>query len=127
MYIHNYQIHNVLNVYRKQLSKGPGAKMHGQAPAETPAEYVEISGNGQRQSLIDQVSAEIVQRLADTGPQNRFERALDGQMIKNAARNTGQAVKRETEFTYTAIDENNNKSTNTLPVEKLGPVIERQD
>lgn len=125
MYIRNYQIHNVLDVYRKQLSGGSGAKMHRQAPTDCPTEHMEISGNGQRQSLIDQVSAEIVRRLADAGPQNRFEHDLDDRTIEGAERNTSQAAKMETEFTYTAIDENNNKRTNSLPVEKLGPVIDR--
>jgi hypothetical protein len=125
MYVHNYQIHNVLNDYRKQLSKGPGAKMHRQTTAAT-TNHVEISSSIQRQSLIDQVSSEIVQRLANAGPQSRLEGVPNDGMTKNVGKNSGQAVKHETEFTYTAIDENDRKSTNTLPVEMLGPMIDQQ-
>ena len=60
MYIQSYQIHNVLNVYRKQLSQGPNAKTT-QGSAKAPAhDRVELSVNAQRQALIDQVSTEIV-------------------------------------------------------------------
>lgn len=124
MYIHNYQIHNVLNVYRKQLSQGPGAKADKQAPAPPAADRVQIFGSGQRQSLIDQVSAEIVDRIAKAGPQKRFDRML-GDRMANDPNQGSRANKGETEFAYTAIDESNRKIYNTLRIEKLRPLIDR--
>ncbi|RJQ85689.1 MAG: hypothetical protein C4519_02840 [Desulfobacteraceae bacterium] len=127
MYIHNYQIHNVLNVYRKQLSQTPAIKPNRQAPAASPSERVDISTNGQRQSLIEQVSAEIVERIANAGPQKRPEAALNDRatLEETAERRARRAAKKEAAFTYTAIDENNRKSSKTMPIEKLSPLIGR--
>jgi hypothetical protein len=122
MYIHSYQIHNVLNVYRKQLSQGTGAKGSNPMPATPKNDRVELSASIQRQSLIDQVSAEIVDRIAQGSPQRRFDEALAQQMNRSAGTETGRTSKREVEFTYTVIDDNNRKITNTLPVENFSPL-----
>ena len=126
MYIQSYQIHNVLNVYRKQLSRGPDAKTT-QGSAKAPdQDRVEISTNAQRQALIDQVSSEIVDRIAQYNPQNQFEEALTRQLDQTRTNSTGNMEKREVEFTYTTIDENDQKTTNSLPVQRFSPLIGRE-
>jgi hypothetical protein len=122
MYIHSYQIHNVLNVYRKQLSQGTGAKGSEPMSAAPKNDHVELSANLQRQSLIDQVSAEIVDRIAQGSPQTRFDEAFAQQMVRSAGTEPGQTSRREVEFTFTVIDENNRKITNTMPVENFSPL-----
>ncbi len=122
MYIHSYQIQNVLNVYRKQLSQMPAAKAEKQAPASQNGDRVVLSKDGQRQSIIDQVSAEIVDRIAQTGPQNRFEEALAKKWDDTNKQTGSRTVKKDAAFTYTTIDENDNKVTNTLPVENFSPL-----
>lgn len=123
MYIQSYQIHNVLNVYRKQLSQGPDAKAT-QGSAKAPADdRVELSANAQRQALIDQVSTEIVDRIAQYNPQNQFEEALTRQVDQTRTDGSGNLEKREVEFTYTTIDENDQKTTNSLPVQRFSPLI----
>lgn len=122
MYIHSYQIHNVLNVYRKQLSQGTGAISSEPTPATPKNDRVELSARFQRQSLIDQVSAEIVDRIAQGSPQTRFDEAFAQQMVRSAGTETGRTSRREVEFTYTVIDENNRKITNTMPVENFSPL-----
>ena len=123
MYIHTYQIHNVLNVYRKQLSQSPGAKSQRQASNSEEGDRVELSNSGQRQSIIDQVSAEIVDHLAQRGPQKRFEDALAEHMDSRPGDDTLQMLRKDTKFTYTSIDENDDKITNTLPVKNFSPLI----
>lgn len=124
MYIHSYQIHNVLNVYRKQLSQGPSVKSQKHPPVPHNGDRVELTNNGQRQSIIDQVSAEIVDRIAQVGPQKLFEEALAQHMERTPGRedSRGYKYKKEAEFTYTTIDENDDKITNTLPVENFSPL-----
>jgi hypothetical protein len=123
MYIHSYQIHNVLNAYRKQLSQGPGATV-SQTPDRAPAgDSVEISANAQRQTLIDQVSTEIVDRIAQYKPQNHFEEEVTRQLDRARTGGPMGAEKREVEFTYTAIDENDRKTTNSLPIQRFSPLI----
>ena len=126
MHIHSYQIHNVLNVYRRQLSRGT-MQVNGQSASKTPstADRIEVSIDGQRQSLVDKISAQIVERITQFGPETQFEAALADRITDAAAPpNKGLAVHKgfdnSSAFTYTVIDEYNQKRTNTLAVLPFG-------
>ena len=120
MYIHNYQIHNVLNEYRKQLSQGSAERIKRPLSA-VAQDRVMLSGTVQRQSIIDQVSADIVERIrhantlkSEDSPLEVRGQATEHQMPENGGH--------ESEFTYTLIDEYNRKITNKLPVQNLTPL-----
>jgi hypothetical protein len=122
MYIHNYQIHNVLNEYRKQLISRPAeeSKRRSEPSASTGRDRVNISKNGQRQALMDQVSADIVDRITKQGGRNRFEGALGAVLhYPDPQMHNGSAD----EFTYTLIDEQNRKSTGTFEIQTLKTAI----
>jgi hypothetical protein len=121
MYIHSYQIHNVLNEYRKQLSRGPTDKGKLQKATAAPKDRVIISDNGQRQSIIDQVSAEIVERIKHANIQKADKDLVEGKR-DFSDRDRADFAKKETEFTYTLIDEFNRKVTNSLPIQDLNPL-----
>ncbi len=122
MYIHSYQIHNVLNVYRKQLSAETSVKKTPSSPAASKGDMVQLSARFQRQSLVDQVSAEIVDRIAQGGTQRRFEDAIADEWRRPVMPDKERSSRREVAFTYSVIDENNQKTTNTLPVENFSPL-----
>jgi hypothetical protein len=122
MYIHTYQIHNVLDVYRKQLIQGPNPEKHRLLLVPVDMERLR-SNSGQRQSLIDQISAEIVERIVQTGPPRELGAACSDSVATHEK--DAMSPKKEAEFTYTAIDENNCKRTNTLGIEELNPLIVR--
>lgn len=123
MYIHSYQIHNVLNVYRKQLSQGPDTQMSRAASKAPTHDRVELSAKAQRQTLIDQVSTEIVDRIAQHSPPNQFEEIINRQLDRGHPEAALNSEKREVQFTYTTIDENDRKTTNSLPLRSLNPLI----
>lgn len=125
MYIQSYQIHNVLNVYRKQLSQGPVARSQKETQAPPQGDRVEISNNNnvQRQSIIDQVASDIVDRIAQSGPQKRFDDVLSEQLNRAPDSTTTRPLRKDANFTYTAIDENDQKVTNSLPVERFSPLM----
>ena len=126
MYIQSYQIHNVLDVYRKQLSRSSGQRAPSLAGDSSARDRVELSGNGQRQSLIDLVATEIVDRIAQNGPHNRFEETLLRNMERPRVSESVPSVERDIEFTYTTIDENDQKTINSLPVRHFNPLIDKQ-
>lgn len=123
MYIHAYQIDNVLNVYRKQLSQKTKANALNPEPVPSNIDRVNLSHESQRQSIIDQVSADIVQQITRYIQDNRFEEPLEptGEGVNARQRNNSQTM--ETEFSYTMIDENNDKRTNTLQFNGGGPLM----
>ena len=122
MYIHNYQIHNVLNEYRKQLTRGPAPPSKSLPAQPVERDRVVMSDQAQRQLIIDQVSSDIVERIkqsnmqraGDRHPENRPSGAPEGRRTE-----TSRDV---SEFTYTLIDEFNRKVTNKLPVRNLTPL-----
>ena len=125
MYIHSYQIHNVLNDYRKQLSHGPSNNGGKNLSASETRDRISISTDGQRQSIMEKISSEIVARITQGGPQNQFEAALADRL---SAQTTGEGISSAgapTEFTYTAIDEHNRKTTNTLTIQGFNPTYQR--
>jgi hypothetical protein len=123
MHIHSYQIHNVLNVYRQQLSRGTARNVSGRPDSnKTDQDRVDISDHGQRQTLFEKISSEIVQRITQFGPDTEIEAAISGQLARakgpvrdevDAAGGQGPA------FSYTLIDKNNRKTTHNLSVRQL--------
>ena len=62
-------------------------------------------------------------RIAQYSPQNQFEEALTRQLDQTRTNGSSNFEKREVEFTYTTIDENDQKTTNSLPVQRFSPLI----
>jgi len=128
MYIHSYQMHNVLNVYRKQLSQGTARGITGDASKSRIAQdRINISSDGQRQSLFDKISSEIVARITRFGPETKFKMVLADQLTQKAAGETQNPANSEADgsskndipFTYTLIDEHNRKTTHRLPASQI--------
>ncbi len=66
MYIHRYKIDNVLDVYRRQLSRTAVRKPRGSSSKVCmPVESVAISAQGKRQSIINRVSENIFRKIKD--------------------------------------------------------------
>lgn len=120
MYIHGYQIHNVLNVYRKQLSPGPDANGSEGSTASGAGDRTSISEYGQRQSIMDHISSEIVARITQAVPDNGFEAILAGRLSTKPKKQEIPSNGR-TSFKYTVIDDQNRKSTNTLTIQDFSP------
>lgn len=120
MYIHNYQIHNVLDVYRQQLTRRSGAGgRHGVPPAARDQNAPQLETHP-RQTIIERVAADIVDRIV------RDERppSFAGHLARTYEAAAMQPPhKRQARFTYTAIDENNCKITNTVPIDKLNALL----
>ena len=122
MYIHAYQIDNVLNVYRKQLSQKTRANGLNPGPVPATLDRVNLSHESQRQSIIDQVSANILQQITKHIQEDRFEEPLEPNQEGADGQGNNPTQDMETKFSYTMIDENNFKWTNTLSFNGGGPL-----
>jgi hypothetical protein len=122
MYIHNYQIHNVLNAYRKQLSQNAytgDSKGLSQA-ALSPKDRVSLSDPGQQPAMANMIATEIIDRITQFGPQSEFDGVLANKMAALSADRPMVADHKGVEFTYTLIDAQNHKTTHSLPIQALG-------
>ena len=125
MQIPSYQIQNVLKVYSRQLSQG---KILGKGKFNTAnkisADNVTISSEGKRKAIIDKVAANIVDRIITEGPKEKTEEKITNQIEKELGKKINFA-KEKNQFTYTVIDENNEKVTHTLSVEDSKFIVKR--
>jgi hypothetical protein len=123
MHIHSYQIHNVLNVYRRQLSRGTTRNVSGDPDRnKATLDRIDISDHGQRQTLFEKISSEIVQRITPFGPDADMEAALSGHLANTSGRVQEKAVAPDGKnpvFSYTLIDTNNQKTTHNMSVRQL--------
>jgi hypothetical protein len=125
MQIPSYQIQNVLKVYSRQLSQGKlmdRSKFGAQNTAS--ADSVSISTEGKRQAIIDKVASGIVDRIITEGPKQSDDAQITDQIEKELGKKIDFS-RGKSQFTYTAVDGNNTKVTQTLSVEDSKFVVQR--
>jgi len=125
MFVPSYQMHNVLNVFRKQLRHNIISDKKKITPEKLRAEQVSLAPEVKRQATIEKVSNDIIEKITRFGSQTRSdqeptERAKEGVEKENAA---GDA--KETTFVFNVIDTINQKTRNTLSVEDSSFLIKR--
>ena len=127
MQIPSYQIQNVLKVYSRQFSQGKllGKNKFSDAN-KVSADRVSISSEGKRQAIIDKVASNIVDKIITEGPnENEKDEAHITNQIEKELGKKIDFTKGRNQFTYTSVDENNNKVVQTLSVEDSKFIVER--
>ncbi|MCP3874811.1 MAG: hypothetical protein GY699_16870 [Desulfobacteraceae bacterium] len=125
MQIPSYQIQNVLKVYSRQLSQGKILSRNKFSTInKASADSVTISSEGKRKAIIDKVAANIVDRIITEGPKEKNEEKITSQIEKELGKKIN-FTKDKNQFTYTMIDENNQKVTHTLSVEDSNFIVKR--
>lgn len=77
MQIPAYQIHNVLKAYSKQVSQNKlNAKTKGMGSHNTSMDKISISAEGKKQGIINKVASDIVKKITDNGPSEKFEKDI---------------------------------------------------
>ena len=124
MYVPSYQMHNVLNVYSKQLKQNVSSGNNNRV-ARTLTDRHNLTPEGKRQATIEKVSKDILSKLTrfDSLAETRQRITQNNEMIpqkESAAEN-----QQETTFVFNAIDSLNQKITNTRSVEDSGFLIQK--
>jgi hypothetical protein len=124
MYVPSYQMHNVLNVYSKQLKQNVSSGNHNPT-GRMPTDRENLTPEGKRQATIEKVSKDILNKITRFGSlaQTRQKITADNAMIPNNESPADE--KQETKFVFNAIDSINQKITNTLSVEDSGFLIQK--
>jgi hypothetical protein len=125
MYISNYQMHNVLKIYTRQLKRGPISERQKATGGRSLTDNIRISSQAKRQNVINQVATNIVERITSNGPQTEFDREIvdrlkdetDGKNIFNQRKNA--------EFVYNVINGDRQKTTNRLSVKDSNFLVKR--
>jgi hypothetical protein len=125
MVIPSYQIHNVLKVYSKQLSQTRIIERQ-KALAEAPSvDKINISAEGKRQTIIEKVANDIVDRITQFGPQDEVEHEIVNQLQDEIGQPVEFMNMQNKQFVFNTIDDQNMKKTGTLMIEDSTMLIRR--
>lgn len=116
MQIPNYQIHNVLKVYSRQVSQSRILDRRKDIDSATSVDRINISAEGQRKMIMEKVAAGIVDKITRYGPPDDPVPA-SGLLEEAGADPVGLDLRNGNSFVYNIIDDQNNKKTNTLPID----------
>jgi hypothetical protein len=125
MHIQSYQIHNVLNVYRRQLSQGKSNHPQQVDIHSTRSDAVTISTEGKNQSMMDKVADTVIKKITSVDPGSDF-----GQEMIREAQNTEKDlsnVQKDNSFIFNTIAENNQKETRSIAVDDSQVLMNRLD
>ncbi|NWH05764.1 DVU0524 family FlgM-associated protein [Desulfobacter latus] len=126
MQIPSYQIQNVLKVYSRQFSQGKLLDKNKFSDAnKVSADSVSISSEGKRQAIIDKVASNIVDKIINEGPNEEKDTTRITDQIQKELGKKIDFTKGKNQFTYTSVDENNNKVVQNLSVEDSKFIVER--
>lgn len=124
MYIPSYHMHNVLNVYSRQLAqnKNSARPSRDTTPAATQ-DTISISAEARRQSVIEKVTGEIIDRITQFGPQEEIDHEIVNK-LKDELESQGRPMESErtpgnnsSDFVFNQIDGADNKTTNSLAID----------
>jgi len=125
MHISSYQMHNVLNVYSKQLSQnGSGDKIKIQLK-KTLADQINLSPEGKRKATIDKVAKDIVDKISRLGNSKGTGRSSAGLSLEDRSNQLETSQGSGSQFVYNVIDEVNTKKTTKLSVENTNFLMNR--
>jgi len=124
MEIPTYQIHKVMRVYTKQLTQSKLLE-RSNAPGSTSMDQISISTEGKRQAIIDQVAADIVDRITSFGPRDEFDQEIVDKLESEIGRKVDFNKAKKPEFVFNTIDKENGKKTSTIPVDDSRFLINR--
>jgi hypothetical protein len=67
MYVPSYQMHNVLNVYSKQLRQNVSSSKKNNKPETAFSDQVNLTSEEKRQATIEKVSKDILSKITRFG------------------------------------------------------------
>jgi hypothetical protein len=127
MQIPSYQMQNVLNAYRKQFTRNGLSEPQKASSIEPPGDRVILSTEAKRQAIIEKVSAQILKRIANFGPQEAAEHEIATQRAQDTDAKVAFEALRRSEFVYNYIDDNNQKAGATLLIKDSQGLIDRME
>jgi transglutaminase/protease-like cytokinesis protein 3 len=119
MHIPSYQINNVIKVYSKQISQNRLAERQKSLGSDNvaSADNITISDEGKRQTIINKVSEDILDRITQYGPKNETEQEIVERLNQEISGKLKGYDTKDQQFVFNFIGENNEKITSTLSVE----------
>ncbi len=123
MVISTYQLNTVLRVYGNQLRQG---KISPYAQTGTPpsADSVNISAGNKRDSVIEKVAAQMMERIASEGPRNEDEKTAFKKMEQAYGQDLILSRKNGSQFHFKAVSDDGITAID-IPMETSDALVQR--
>ncbi len=125
MFVPSYQMHNVLNVYSKQLRQNITSGQKKALSEKLPADKVSLTPEAKRQATIEKVSKDILDKITRLGTRNGADHQPAEQAKPGVEKEIAADGENETTFVFNVIDTINEKRRSTLSVEDSKFLIKR--
>ncbi len=123
MYIHNYQIHNVLNVYQRQLTHGLAK---GKEKANSTSQVSsQLNYKRDRQTIIEKVASSILDKINLLDTESNVSDRLTNVSQDSTKKQESMDSKKLKDFSFNMIDQNNQKVAGSISVDKSERFIYR--
>jgi hypothetical protein len=116
MIVSSYQIHNVLNVYSKQLSQDRGAPKKKAGNTEPLSDRINLSSEGKRRATLEMVAKDILSKISHYGSDKEIKASARDRFRENLKSQNGSGKEKETTFVFNVMDDLNKKITTALSV-----------
>jgi hypothetical protein len=121
MFVSSYQIHNVLNVYSKQLSQDRNVQKLKPGTINQPSDQIKLSTEGKRRATIERVAQEILNKISHYGSEGEIKTQEPDASRENAK----SSLEKEAGFVFNVIDRLNQKTKTALSVKDTKFLIDR--
>ena len=125
MFVSSYQIHNVLNVYSKQLSQDRNAEKLQPANEKQRPDQINLSPEGKRRAILDRVAQDILNKISRYCSKSELKARKQDHSRENLSNDLDPENKKETGFVFNVIDDLNKKTTTALSVKDTKFLIDR--
>ena len=116
MLVSSYQIHNVLNVYSKQLSQAKAVQKEKTETKKTLSDQINLSAEGKRRATIERVAEDILNKIYTYSRSGKIKANPHTLPREKEKTYTESDSKKEKEFEYNFIDVLNRKTKTALSV-----------
>ena len=125
MFVSSYQIHNVLNVYSKQLSQDRNAQKAKPENGKQQLDQINLSTEGKRRAIIERVAQDILNKISRYGSKSEMKTQEQDQARGHLKNRLDPDNKKEAGFVFNVIDDLNKKTTTALSVKDTKFLIDR--
>ncbi|WP_319524981.1 DVU0524 family FlgM-associated protein [uncultured Desulfosarcina sp.] len=123
MLIQSYQIHNVLNVYRRQLSQSKTNPVGNSGNRDTGSDTVQISMEGKSQSIMKKVADNVLKKITNVEPGFDFGQEMAAKVRSDAGYTS--TVEKDSQFVFNTIEGDNRKETRSIAVDDSQVLMDR--
>ena len=127
MFVSSYQIHNVLNVYSKQLSQDRGVQKQSAGNKKPLSDQINLSTEGKRRATIEKVAKDIISKISHYGSNDEIKASKLDRPRENLKTHFESDTKKEKTFVFNVIDDLNKKTTTALSVKDKRFLMDRPE